>query len=302
MHRSSWRTWIVSAVVTGAVAVGAVAVTSQESDATPATTAATAEASTGTTTQVSGSTEATESTDVAAAAEPSTDALDAIDTDSRFAVSVLDVGTGEALTYGDGAFDTASIVKVDILAALLHQHQEAGTELTATEQAEATAMIEQSDNASATALFQAVGGESGLEEFNDLIGLTGTDVGSNGSWGLTQTTTEDQIRLLQVVFGDDSVLSADSQQYEQDLMGQVVATQNFGVSAAADDADDAALKVGYLQRSATGLWDVTSIGRIEAGGHTYLVAVLSDGSASLASGTTLVDEVAQAAVGALAAI
>ncbi len=51
-----------------------------------------------------------------------------------------------------------------------------------------------------------IGGEAGLEAFNQLIGLTDTDVGSNGYWGLTQTTAADQIRLLQVVFGEDSVL------------------------------------------------------------------------------------------------
>jgi beta-lactamase class A len=228
--------------------------------------------------------------------EPSTSALEAIDTDADFAVSAVDVDTGETLTSGDGAFDTASIVKVDILAALLHQAQQDGRTLTASERRLATAMIERSDNTAATALFNAVGGKTGLDAFNDVIGLDDTVVGSNGNWGLTQTTAADQIRLLQVVFGDDSVLTAASQAYEQGLMSNVVDAQNFGVSAAADDADDAALKVGYLQRSATGLWDVTSIGRIEAGGHTYLVAVLSDGNASYADGVALVDQVAQAAV------
>jgi len=96
------------------------------------------------------------------------------------------------------------------------------------------------------------------------------------------------------------VLDADSQAYEQGLMSNVVDSQNFGVSAAADDVGDAALKVGYLQRSATGLWDVTSIGRIESDGHTYLVAVLSDGNTSFDSGVDLVDQVARAAVDALA--
>jgi hypothetical protein len=289
MHR--WTTWLASATLSTAIAVGAVTLSSQDSDAAPAPTTSSTIAAT--------SAVGPDSPAVAAVAEPSTDELDAIETDARFSVSVLDTGTGEALTYGDGSFDTASIVKVDILAALLHLHQQAGTELTATEQAQAAAMIEESDNDSATALFESVGGESGLEEFNDLIGLTDTDVGADGYWGLTQTTSEDQIRLLQVVFGDDSVLSADSQEYEQSLMSQVVDSQTFGVSAAADDADDIALKVGYLQRSATGLWDVTSIGRIEAGGHTYLVAVLSDGDDSLAAGSALVDEVARQAVAAL---
>ncbi len=79
-------------------------------------------------------------------------------------------------------------------------------------------------------------------------------------------------------------------------MSDVIDSQNFGVSAAADDADDAALKVGYLQRSATGLWDVNSIGEIEVGGDTYLMAVLSDDNESYESGVALVDEVARAAL------
>ncbi|WP_082530427.1 serine hydrolase [Aeromicrobium sp. Root344] len=234
--------------------------------------------------------------------EPSTAALAAIDTDAEFAVSAVDVETGATLTYGDGSYDTASIVKVDILAALLHQAQQAGRTLTASEGALATAMIERSDNSAATALFNAVGGKAGLEAFNDIVGLDDTVVGSHGSWGLTQTTAADQVKLLEVVFGVGSVLTADSQAYEQELMSHVVDSQNFGVSAAADDADDAALKVGYLQRSATGLWDVTSIGEIEAGGHTYLVAVLSDGNASYDDGVALVDAVARAAVAGLSAI
>lgn len=295
-----WKTCLASAALSGAIALGAVALTSQESDAIPATVARVPSA-------VAAVTPA-----VVEEAEPATEALDAISTDARFAVSVLDVATGEGLELshdpgGDedvdtASFDTASIVKVDILAALLLQHQEAGTELTTSERALATVMIEQSDNDAATSLFRAVGGEDGLEDFNRTIGLTGTDVGANGNWGLTQTTAQDQVRLLQVVFGDESVLSEESQAFEQALMADVVDAQTFGVSAAADDPADAALKIGYLQRSATGLWDVTSIGRIEVDGRTLLVAVLSDGSSSLAAGTALVDDVARAAVDDLTAI
>jgi beta-lactamase class A len=278
--------WVVGLVLSALVAVAGLALTSQDSDAATPPAAASRPSSAPTATP-------------AATAEPTTTALEAIDTDADFAVSALDVDTGEALTYGAGTFDTASIVKVDILAALLHRAQQEGRALTASERSLAAAMIERSDNAAATALFEAVGGKAGLEAFNAVIGLSDTVVGSGGYWGLTQTTAADQLKLLQVVFGDDSVLSADSQAYEQALMSNVVDAQNFGVSAAADDADDAALKVGYLQRSRTGLWDVTSIGEIEAGGHTYLVAVLSDGNRSFDSGVGLVDQVAQAAVAGL---
>jgi len=283
-------TWITSAVVSAVVAVGAVAVTSRGLDAAPGATGAT-------TSDRASATGATTAVDVDAGSDLSTDGLAAIATDARFSVSVLDETTGESATYGTGSFDTASIVKVDILAALLWQHQQAGTSMSVGEQTLAAAMIERSDNAAATTLFETIGGETGLEAFNAMIGLVSTDVGSGGYWGLTRTTAEDQVRLLQVVLGDRDELTVASRDYSEGLMRSVVDTQRFGVSAAADDPDRAAVKVGYLQRSATGLWDVTSIGEIDAGGTTYLVAILSDQNADLDAGADLVDEIARAVVG-----
>ncbi len=53
--------------------------------------------------------------------------------------------------YGDDTpYDTASIIKVDILATLLLQAQDAGRTLDAHERALAEAMIKHSDNDSAT--------------------------------------------------------------------------------------------------------------------------------------------------------
>lgn len=234
-----------------------------------------------------------------ASVEPSTDALAAIETTAHFAISIVDIDSGASLTYGSEVFDTASIVKVDILAALLWQHGQQGIALNEEERQLASAMITVSDNAAATRLFTAVGGEAGLEAFNTVIGLTETDVGSDGNWGLTQTTAADQTRLLAAVLGDKSVLSASARAYVQELMSSVIDSQNFGVSAAADDPAAAELKVGYLQRSTTGLWDVTSIGRIESAGHAYFVAVLSDENASFEAGTSLVDVVAQTGVAAM---
>jgi beta-lactamase class A len=283
--------WLTGLVVGALLVVAAPTVVSQRSEAaTPASQTIVSARPTSTRTTVT----------TAPTTKPSTAALARLVADGRFAVSVIDLDTSETLTYGSGAFDTASVVKVDILAALLHQAQQDGIGLTTEQKALATAMIEQSDNSAATALFNQVGGKSGLEAFNKLIGLKNTVVGSDGNWGLTRTTAADQIRLLRIVFGDRTVLTASSKAYVTELMSNVEADQNFGVSAAADDNEDAALKVGYLQRSQTGLWDVTSIGRVEAGGHTYLVAVLSEGNATYASGVQLVDAAAKAAVTALA--
>ncbi|MFI5531070.1 serine hydrolase [Kitasatospora sp. NPDC051853] len=217
-------------------------------------------------------------------------------------VAVLDAASGASAVYGGGSFVTASIVKADLLAALLWQRQRAGRELSADEKATAALMIEQSDNDAADALWRAVGGAAGLDEANAAFGLTATTAGTDGSWGLTSTTAADQLRLLQVVFGSGSgsgsPLTAGSQAYLQSLMGQVEADQDWGVSAA--DQDGAyTLKNGWLPRSATGRWAVNSIGRVTYDGRELLLAVLTEGSADEAAGIATVEGLAKAAAGAL---
>ncbi|MGW0944544.1 serine hydrolase [Streptomyces sp. NPDC002623] len=215
--------------------------------------------------------------------------------DAAVSVAVLDMDSGDSAAYGARAFDTASIVKVDILATLLLQAQQADRRLTTAEKSYATAMIENSDNVSASELWRIIGKAEGLDAANEVFGLTGTEGGDDMLWGLTQTTAADQLRLLQQVFGDDSELTEASQSYLQGLMKQIAADQHWGVSAAADGSSWA-LKNGWLARSTTALWDVNSIGRVTVDGRDYLVAVLSNGNATQATGISLVESVARAAV------
>ncbi|MFG2678787.1 serine hydrolase [Streptomyces sp. NPDC048392] len=222
---------------------------------------------------------------------------------AEVSVAVLDPDSGENAAYGTGAFDTASIVKVDILAALLLQAQDAARSLSAAEKTYAVAMIENSDNDSASALWRAIGTAAGLDAANERFGLTGTAGGTGPLWGLTRTTAADQVALLRQVFvADGSALSEASRAYVRDLMGRIADGQRWGVSAAADGAGGSAwaLKNGWLRRSTTGLWVVNSIGRVEAGGHGYLVAVVSRGSATRAEGISLTEAAARAAVSVFA--
>ncbi|WP_432032251.1 serine hydrolase [Streptomyces antibioticus] len=219
--------------------------------------------------------------------------------EARVSVAVLALDSGAGATYGDSAFDTASIVKVDILAALLLQAQDAGRRLTAAEKTYAAAMIGNSDNDSASALWRSIGAAKGLDAANERLGLTATEGGTGMLWGLTQTTAADQLALLRQIFGTDSELSAASRSYVQELMGTIAAGQRWGVSAAADGSSWR-LKNGWLARSTTGLWDVNSIGRVTSGGAGYLVAVVSNGSATQAAGIALVESAARAAVTAVA--
>ncbi|MGF0172815.1 serine hydrolase [Streptomyces sp. Marseille-Q5077] len=247
---------------------------------------------------------ASEEASVKPVAQPTVDldgllatAMEAVDVPEgvQVSVAVLDMTSGESASYGDGAFDTASIVKVDILAALLLQAQDAGRQLTAAEKSYATAMIEKSDNASASELWRVIGEAQGLDAANERLGLTGTEGGDGMLWGLTQTIADDQLRLLQQVFGEDSELSEASRAYLRELMGDVAADQQWGVSAVADGTAWA-LKNGWLPRTATGLWDVNSIGQVTVDGRAYLVAVLSDGNSTKAKGISLVEAAAGAAV------
>lgn len=215
---------------------------------------------------------------------------------AHVSVAVLDLRSGESAAHGEAAFDTASIVKVDILAALLLQAQDAGRRLTANERACATKMIENSDNDTATTLWNAIGGKSGLDAANKRFGLTATSGGEGPLWGLTQTTATDQLILLRQVFGDgDSKLSEASRAYLQELMRGVEPDQRWGVTAAGDGSGWA-LKNGWLERSSTSTWDVNSIGRVSVDGTQYLVAVLSEGTAAKEDGIALIEAAVKAAM------
>ncbi|WP_237530884.1 serine hydrolase, partial [Streptomyces sp. SID3212] len=217
-------------------------------------------------------------------------------------VALLDTASGKWATYGGGAFDTASIVKVDILATLLLQAQDAERELTAKEQAYATDMIENSDNDATSALWTVIGSATGLDAANKRLGLIETQGGGGTVWGVSRTTAADQIRLLRSVFDATSPLTPESRAYIQKLMHHIAPGQDWGVSAAADDPAATALKNGWLERSLTKKWDVNSIGRIEIDGRAYFLAVLTNGHTTQEAGIRLVEEASRAAVTEIAAL
>jgi len=220
----------------------------------------------------------------------------------RVAVGVTDQATGvTAIYHGTGSFDTASIVKADILAVLLLQLQQAGASIGAADRQLAARMIEDSDNAAASALWNAVGGGPGLEAGNAVLGLKQTVPGPGGYWGLTTTTVTDQLRLLADLTSARSPLSTAARGYELSLMHNVEAGQNWGVTAAASAGTRPAVKNGWLPVGARGLWVINSIGVISHAGRYLAIAVLSDGNRSQSAGISLVQAAATAAVSAVAA-
>jgi hypothetical protein len=220
----------------------------------------------------------------------------------RAAVGVTDQATGVTVVYHGGeSFDTASIVKADILAVLLLQLQQAGASIGAVDRELAAQMIEDSDNAAASALWRVVGEGPGLKAGNAALGLNQTVPGPSGYWGLTTTTITDQLRLLAVLASARSPLSAAARGYELSLMRDVEAGQNWGVTKAASTGTRPAVKNGWLPVGPQGLWVINSIGVISHAGHQLAIAVLSAGNPSQSAGISLVQAAATTVAWAVAA-
>ena len=214
----------------------------------------------------------------------------------RAAVGVTDQATGVTAVYhGTESFDTASIVKADILAVLLLQLQQAGASIGAADRQLAARMIEDSDNAAASALWAVVGEGPGLKAGNAALGLNQTVPGPGGYWGLTTTTITDQLRLLAVLTSARSPLSAAARGYELSLMRDVEAGQNWGITKAASTGTRPAVKNGWLPVGPQGLWVINSIGVLRHDGQRLLVAVLSSGQPAEAAGISQVQAAARAA-------
>ncbi|MFD8636530.1 serine hydrolase [Streptomyces sp. NPDC059533] len=219
----------------------------------------------------------------------------------RYALAVEDLTSGRAAAYGASTetFASASIIKVDILAALLLQAQDRGVPLTAAQRRLASDMIRFSDNDAAQELWTGIGRRQGLDAANARLGLTPARAGQRGPWGLTRTTVGDQMALLKAVFTEDSPLTAASRSYVRTLMGDVAADQNWGVGAAGAPGDRPVLKNGWLPVGTPALWAVNSMGLVERAGHTLLVVVLTDGQPTREAGTALIERTASTAAGAL---
>jgi hypothetical protein len=105
---------------------------------------------------------------------------------SAVAVGVDDPGRGVTCWLnGSAHFDSASVVKVTILGALLRKAQDQHRYLTSHEAALATAMITKSDNNAASALWAGVG-RGYLQYLLNLAQMKQTALGPGGYWGLTQ--------------------------------------------------------------------------------------------------------------------
>jgi beta-lactamase class A len=212
--------------------------------------------------------------------------------ESTVAVAVDDPGAGLACWLNASAqFDSASVVKVTILGALLRKARDQHRFLTATEVAWARAMITRSDNAAASALWNDVG-RSHLQHFLDLANMTATVLGPGGFWGLTQITAHDELVLLRLLLTSNSVLSTSSRNYALGLMAQVIPSQRWGVPVGAPASLTVHVKNGWLPRATRG-WRIHSIGVFTGHNVGYSIVVLTEDNPTMGYGIDTIEAIAR---------
>ena len=211
----------------------------------------------------------------------------------EFSVAVLDKKTGQEYSYrGSETYETASVVKVQVLGCLLLTAQDKHRDLSSTELALAKRMIRLSDNDATTSLFNRLGRNSAVQSCDRRLGLTHTKV--NHAWGLTTTTVNDQVKLLSQLVSSKSPLDEDSRELAYSLMSTVDRSQDWGVPAAAKSGEKFTVKNGWLPRSTEGnRWIINSVGRITGDGTDVSIAVLSHNHTSMSGGIAVVQKVAK---------
>jgi beta-lactamase class A len=188
-------------------------------------------------------------------------------------------------------FDSASVVKVTILGALLRKAQDQHRQLTRTEAALTKAMITQSDNDAASALWAEVG-RSYLQQFLDLAGMTDTFLGPGQAWGLTQITAADEVLLLRLLQDKNPVLDTSARDYALSLMARVIPSQRWGVTADAPAGLTAHVKNGWLPLAPDG-WRINSIGCFTGHGGGYSIVILTQDNPTMAYGITTIEAIAR---------
>ncbi len=192
-------------------------------------------------------------------------------------VAVQDLTTNQIYQFRPGVVEnTASTLKVDILATLLGQAQAAGRSLTPDEQSLAVPMIEESLDSAADALWTRLG-PAAVGAFERAAGMTATVPATDGIWGSTTTTALDRLAMIRTVVEPNSLLTDASRAYVLSLMENVTPSQDWGATGGVPPGVTVALKNGFAVLDG---WQINTTGWVNGAGRDYLIAVLTNGNAS----------------------
>ncbi|MFF0744912.1 serine hydrolase [Streptomyces sp. NPDC004111] len=190
------------------------------------------------------------------------------------------------------SFDSASIVKVTVLSALMWDAQKTRRSLTTRERGLVDAMITKSDNNATSTLWRQLG-TGKINGFLRAAGIKYTKPGAGGYWGLTQVNASEQSKLLGTITLHNNVLSDASRAYVLNRMAAVVSGQRWGTPVGAPGRAKVHVKNGWLPRATNG-WRVHSLGAFTGQGHDYTITVLTHGNKTMQQGVDTIQAVSRA--------
>ena len=187
--------------------------------------------------------------------------------------------------------DAASVAKVMILGALLHELTAEGRQLSPEQDALARQMITESDDDAASDLW-AEAGPAAMQNFLDLAGMTDTTLGPGIYWGLTQICAHDEMLLLRLLVTPNTVLDPAARDYMLGLMADVTPSQRWGVPAGSPASVTVHVKNGWLPDP--DLWVINSVGDFTGRGQDASIAILTEENPSMPYGIATVQAAAEA--------
>ena len=208
--------------------------------------------------------------------------------DDNVTVAVEDLTTGAIYQFRPGVVEnTASTLKVDILATLLTEAQTAGRPLTPEEQSLAVPMIEESLDSAADTLWTDLG-PAAVGAFEREAGMTSTVPATDGVWGTTTTTALDRLAMIRTLVEPNPLLTDASRAYVLGLMEHITPSQDWGATGGVPPGVTVALKNGFAVIDG---WQINTTGWVDGAGRDYLIAVLTNGNVSEQYGIDTVNAV-----------
>lgn len=203
--------------------------------------------------------------------------------EGRVAVAVYQPATGTGWTRdGRDPFPAASTAKLLLLGAALQRAAEEGRDLTDWERSLLEPMIRASDNDAADALYQDLT-PGAVQAYAEAAGLRDTAVDPTGSWGLSQVTAVDLVRLLDGLRRCERYAEALCS-YAMDLLRNPDPSVDWGVGDSLPDGTEVAFKNGWLPSDDGTVWYVHAAALVTPAGapeQAYLVSVLTEYPAEL---------------------
>lgn len=184
----------------------------------------------------------------------------------------------------DRRYRAASLAKAMVLVAYLREAERKQQALSASQRTRLEAMIQISDNDAAISLHEEIGPKpmmalarrAGMRRFSD-----------TGSWSESTLTAADQARFFGAL---DRLLPRRHRAFARKLLERVVEPQSWGVPRAARPAWRVLFKGGWRPAGRGSL--VHQAARLEQGGRTVAVAVLTDADPDQPYGEETIRQVA----------